>query len=81
MSSYLCKTCNNEFDDPRIDREMLGYMGSAPAYQEYEVCPYCGTEGDFVELYDCMICNESFEFHDMEPGTDLCVDCYDDLNM
>lgn len=41
---YRCGNCGNEFDEPDIIQECMGEFWGAPAYQTFEVCPYCGEE-------------------------------------
>lgn len=42
---YKCKNCGRTFDEPRLQYEDQGYYGSAPAFERWTVCPYCGEAG------------------------------------
>ena len=39
---FRCQCCGRSFEDPATYRERVGeYMGT-PAYEVFEVCPFCG---------------------------------------
>lgn len=41
---YVCYNCGKSFDEPRYYRECMGEFWGAPAYETFEVCPYCGDD-------------------------------------
>ena len=50
---YYCRDCGNYFDEDEIEtrKECVSEFWGAPAYQEYEACPCCGSD-DFIEVED-----------------------------
>lgn len=73
---YYCDNCDSFFDEPAAEREMMGYYGSAPAYQDFAVCPYCKSD-DFEEAKVCEICGEPFIEDDLHDR--VCSFCLDDM--
>ena len=49
---YRCNDCGDKFhiEDAEKRSECVGEFWGAPAYQEYSVCPYCGSE--YIEEID-----------------------------
>ncbi len=51
--AFTCNNCGESFDDPVVDKELMGEYWGAPAYKITEwYCPFCGSkdiDGDFDE--------------------------------
>ena len=47
---YRCCNCDEVFDEDEFEtsHECVGEFWGSPAYQDYDVCPYCGSY-DFEE--------------------------------
>ena len=69
-----CTGCEQFFDedDAGEDREQLGEYWGAPAYREYAVCPYCGSD-QIEEAHRCKLCGEWIPY----SGDDYCEECSD----
>ena len=51
---FICEDCGSVFDDVEISEEVVGYYGSAPQYEYWNVCPFCkSTEiHSYIESYE-----------------------------
>jgi len=67
MEDFKCMECGHEFDHPETMKEHI----EDNYYQEFLVCPNCGSE-DYVEKHRCPICDE-WCFSEDEFG--ICEDC------
>ena len=78
---YFCLDCEEYFEEPRMEKEFhseLNGMGGR-TYEEYGVCPKCGSE-DIEECRDkCDICGAEVHSTKMVGSFDLCPDCYKKL--
>ena len=41
---YKCNHCGEEFEVPRTERQLMGEYFGDKAYENYEVCPECGSD-------------------------------------
>lgn len=77
---YYCQNCGAEFELPERRREDVGeYMGRT-AYEDFYVCPSCGSD-DVDEMMKCEICEEYVPAHKMAAGVtrDVCEECCREL--
>lgn len=83
---YICKDCRTVFFAPAIESEDYGYetdLGYASAYQDYYVCPNCGST-DVDEENECAMCGDSFPKDEMGYNIDgdlVCQDCLKSMNI
>lgn len=83
---YICKDCRETFVDPATEREDCGWetdLGHISAYQNYYVCPNCGSE-DIDEEDICVICGESFAKDEMDYNIDgdlVCEKCLSSISI
>ena len=77
---YYCQNCGAEFERPDRCREDIGeYMGRT-AYEDFYVCPSCGSD-DVDEMMKCELCGEYVPAHKMAAGVrrDVCEECCREL--
>jgi len=46
---YVCNNCGRTFDETKVSKELMGEYWGTPAYEYYDVCPYCG-DSDIDEI-------------------------------
>ena len=44
---FRCEDCEAIFDEPAVERELIGEYWGTPAYENFVCCPKCGS--DFIE--------------------------------
>ena len=51
MRRLICSDCGEKFseEDAEVRSENVGEFWGAPAYMDYNICPYCGS--DDVDTY------------------------------
>lgn len=54
---FKCNDCKEMFDTPEIRSENMGEFWGTPAYEQYGVCPICGSD-DFDEMKKCPVSGE-----------------------
>ena len=52
-----CYECEEFFDEPKAQRELMGECCGQPAYDTFWVCPECGSH-DIEDGHPCDICGE-----------------------
>ena len=67
MADFKCLDCEHEFDHPGTLKEHI----EDNYYQEFLVCPNCGSE-DYVEKHRCPVCDE---WCFTKGEFDACGDC------
>lgn len=74
---YICNDCGRVSEELEVRREIHTELFSEP-YEEYDVCPCCGSE-DVEECYYCHECGEPISRQCSIVGDDgkrYCEDCY-----
>lgn len=78
----ICTDCGHAFSDDEMEtgKAFVGYMGSAPAYESYGKCPFCGSD-DIEEAYECESCGEYFADGEIGrySGVYICAECKKEL--
>lgn len=69
---YICKTCGEVFEEPRIIYEPHSY-GEGSAYERWAVCPHCDSEMIEEAAY-CAVHDEFVPLDDMQTGF-CCKSC------
>lgn len=73
---YMCSECGAVYDELPTIREKIGYYGSEPQYETYEV-DECSCGGWLKETAKCKRCGEDKIEDDFTD--DFCKDCTNEI--
>ena len=73
---YMCSECGAVYEELPTITEKIGYYGSEPQYETYEV-DECSCGGWLKETAKCKRCGEQKIEADFED--DFCKDCYSEI--
>lgn len=77
---FICMDCGHVFEEPRVEHERMADFWGAPAWEEFGVCPNCGSvEYDTAE--QCERCGEWVPETTDFGNVKLCDFCLEDLTL
>ena len=77
---YICERCKRHFnsEDANTRTECIGEFWGTPAYEDYDCCPYCGSD-ELAEAVACEICGKFHYEEDLNGGVcKSCIEKYKD---
>lgn len=74
----ICHDCGEVFEKPKVLKSKVGDYWGAPAWEEWDACPYCEST-EVYEAEQCQRCGEWVPELTEYGGIYICEICLDDL--